>query len=171
MRRSLLVAVSVVPLLLATGFAATAQYRFGGGAFRAGGFHGYGVGVGMRPAFPAYRPGWQGGWGWRGAGFYPRSPYYGGGYYPYRRYGGWGGYPYWGAGLATAATLGAVAAYPAYAYPDYPAYPAYEVVPTADGGQCSTPIRICTLYAPAPLGTGCSCRVPGGHARGTVVGF
>lgn len=170
MRRSLLLAVSVVPLLLASGFAATAQYRFGGGGFRAGGFHGYGMG--MRP----YGGAWRGGWGWHGGGFYPR--YFRGGYYPYRRYGGWGGYPYWGvaSGLAAAATLGAVAAYPAYAYPAYgypayPAYPAYEIVPAADGGQCSTPVRICTLYAPAPLGTGCSCRVPGGQARGTVVGY
>jgi len=185
MRCSLLVAASVAPLLLATATVASAQPHFGGAGVRAGGFHGggfrgggfYGRGVGMRPyglrpAFPGYRPGWGGGWrgGWRGAGYYPRPAW--GGYYPYRRY--WGGYyPYWGAaaGLATAAAIGAAAAYPAYDYyPAYPAYPAYEVVPAANGGQCSTAVKICTLYAPAPLGTGCSCRVPGGHARGAVVG-
>lgn len=184
MRCSLLVAASVAPLLLATATVASAQPHFGGGGFRGGGFHGggfhggfHGRGIGMRPyglrpAFPGYRPGWGGGWrgGWHGAGFYPRRPW--GGYYPYRRY--WGGYyPYWGAaaGLATAAAIGAAASYPAYDYyPAYPVYPAYDVVPAASGGQCSTPVKICTLYAPAPLGTGCSCRVPGGRARGAVVG-
>jgi len=184
MRSALLVAASVAPLLFVAAGDASAQFRYGGG-FHGGGFHGggwrgggwhgggwYGRGVGLRPGFPGYRAGWHGGWGWRGgwhgAGIY-RRPYWGGGYYPYRRYWGWGGDPYWGvaSGLAAAATLGAVAAYPTYAYP---AYPVYEVAPEAIGGQCSTPVRICTLYDPAPLGTGCSCRVPGGRARGLVVG-
>jgi len=169
MRRLLLVTASVAPLLLASGLAASAQPHFGGAGFRhGGGFHSRGIGMrphGMRPAFPAYRQnvraGWHGGgWGWRRAG-----------YYPYRGYRG--GYPYWGAasGLAAAATLGAIATYPAYpVYPTYPVYPAYEAVPAAEGGMCSTPVKTCTLYEPAPLGIGCSCRVPGGHARGTVVG-
>lgn len=163
MRRLLLVAASVTPLFLATGMAASAQPHFGGAGFRHGGFHQRGIGMrphGMRPAFPAYRQntraGWHG-WGWRRAG-----------HYPYRGYRS--GYPYWGAasGLAAAATLGAIAAYPAY--PVYPVYPAYEVVPAMEGGMCGTPVKTCTLYEPAPLGIGCSCRVPGGHARGTVVG-
>lgn len=166
MRRFLLVTASVTPLLLATGLAASAQPHVGGPGFRHGGFHARGIGMrphGMRPAFPAYRQniraGWHGGggWGWRHAG------------YPYRGYRG--GYPYWGAGLAAAATLGAIAAYPYEpAYPVYPVYPAYETVPAVEGGQCSTPVKTCTLYEPAPLGIGCSCRVPGGQARGTVVG-
>ncbi|SKC08627.1 hypothetical protein [Bosea thiooxidans] len=192
MRRLLFAATYAIPLLLATGLTASAQPRFGGGSFHyGGGFRTHGLGapglgmrpMGMRPAFPAYRagfrPGWQGG-GWGRPGFYPNRPYWGGGYRPYwgagyrpyRRY--WGGYPYWGAaaGLATAATIGAIASYPSY-YPDYPAYPvypAYEVAPAGDGGQCATPVKVCTLYEPAPLGVGCSCRVPGGRARGTVVG-
>lgn len=162
MRRLLLVTASITPLLLATSLAASAQPHFGGAGFRHGGFHQRGIGMrphGMRPAFPAYRQnlraGWHGGgWGWRRAS-----------HYPYRGYRG--GYPYWGAasGLAAAATLGAIATYPAY-----PVYPAYEVVPAAEGGMCSTPVKTCTLYEPAPLGIGCSCRVPGGQARGTVVG-
>jgi hypothetical protein len=180
MRSALLVAASVAPLLFAAATDASAQYRYGGG-FRGGGWHGggwhgggggwYGRGIGVRAGYPGYRAGW--GWrggGWHGAGFY-RRPYGWGGYYPYRRW-GWGGYPYWGvgAGLATAAVIGAAASYPAYAYPAYPAYQVYEVDASAIGGQCSTPVRICTLYDPAPLGTGCSCRIPGGHARGVVVG-
>ncbi|KRE04783.1 hypothetical protein ASE61_07665 [Bosea sp. Root670] len=167
MRRLLLVTASIAPLLLATGLAASAQPHFGGAGFRhgGGGFHSRGIGMrphGMRPAFPAYRQnirsGWHGGgWGWRHTGHYP--------YRGYRR-----GYPYWGAasGLAAAATLGAIATYPYE--PAYPVYPAYEAIPAAEGGQCSTPVKICTLYEPAPIGIGCSCRVPGGHARGTVVG-
>lgn len=170
MRRLLLVTASITPLLLATGLAASAQPHFGGAGFRhgGGGFHPRGIGMrshSMRPAFPAYRQnyrtGWHGGgWGWRR-----------GGYYPYRGYRGYrGGYPYWGAasGLAAAATLGAIATYPYE--PAYPVYPAYEAVPAAEGGQCSTPVKICTLYEPAPIGIGCSCRVPGGRARGTVIG-
>lgn len=168
MRRLLLVTASVTPLLLATGLAASAQPHFGGAGFRHGGLQARGIGMrphGMRPAFPAYRQhvraGWHGGgWGGRYAGRYP--------YRGYR-----GGYPYWGAatGLAAAATLGAIATYPAYpVYPTYPVYPAYEAVPAVEGGMCSTPVKICTLHEPAPLGIGCSCRVPGGHARGVVIG-
>lgn len=163
MRRLLLVAASVTPLLLATGIATSAQPHFGGAGFRHGGFHQRGIGMrpyGIRPAFPAYRQSIRGGWGWRHAG-----------HYPYRGYRS--GYSYWGAasGLAAAAALGAVAAYPSYpVYPAYPVYQAYETVPAMEGGMCSTPVKTCTLYEPAPLGIGCSCRVPGGHARGTVVG-
>ncbi len=168
MRRLLLVAASVTPLLLAAGLPAAAQPHFGGHGFRHGGFQPRGIGMrpyGVRPAFPVYRqgfrPGWHGGgWGWRRAGFYP--------------YRGYRGYPYWGAasGLAAAATLGAIAGYPYYEpyYPAYPVYPAYGAAPAAAGGMCSTPVKTCTLYEPAPLGVGCSCRVPGGRARGVVVG-
>jgi hypothetical protein len=38
----------------------------------------------------------------------------------------------------------------------------------ADGIYCATPVRTCLLYEPGWLGTGCSCRVPGGYARGMV---
>ncbi len=157
MRRLFLVAASVTPLLLAAGLPAAAQPHFGGHGFRHGGFQPRGIGMrpfGVRPAFPAYRQGWYGG-GWRRGGYY--------------RY---GGYPYWGSGLAAAATFGAIAGYPYYEpiYPAYPVYPVYGAVPTATGGMCSTPVKTCALYDPAPLGVGCSCRVPGGRARGVVVG-
>ena len=36
------------------------------------------------------------------------------------------------------------------------------------GNYCGTPVRTCLLIEPGWLGTGCSCRVPGGHARGFV---
>jgi hypothetical protein len=39
----------------------------------------------------------------------------------------------------------------------------------ADGNYCATSVKTCLLYEPGWLGTGCSCRVPGGIARGTVI--
>lgn len=191
MRRLFLVAAAVAPLLLTAGTEATAQSRtvigahgFGGAAAPGAGFQGGGA---WRGGMQNWRgaPGWRGASAWQGApawrgvnrGFYPRGAWRGG---YYRR---WGGSPYWGWGAAglAAATVGALATYPYdpyyYDYPAYPAYPvypayspAYDVVPTATGGQCSTPVKMCTLYQRAPLGVGCSCRAPGGRARGTVVG-
>jgi hypothetical protein len=36
------------------------------------------------------------------------------------------------------------------------------------GNYCATPVTTCRLYEAGWLGTGCSCRVAGGHARGFV---
>lgn len=36
------------------------------------------------------------------------------------------------------------------------------------GNYCGTPVRTCRLIEPGWLGTGCSCWVPGGRARGFV---
>jgi hypothetical protein len=36
------------------------------------------------------------------------------------------------------------------------------------GNYCATPVRTCLLYEPGWLGTGCSCWVYGGRARGFV---
>ncbi|WP_052954589.1 hypothetical protein [Microvirga vignae] len=91
-------------------------------------------------------------------GYYRRYPYYGG------YYGGWG----WG--LATGAVIGAAATYPYYNYPyyGYP-YSTYQTpVASASGGYCVTPVRTCALTNSAPIGTGCSCSIPGGRSRGTV---
>lgn len=189
MRRLLLLAVSVVPLIVFTVDDASAQRRFGGGGFqgsglRAGGFGG-GVHRGFAPGFRGgIRPGFAGR-GYRG-GFYPGRAGWGGGYgwrgryaYPGRYYGyGRGGYfPYYG--LATGLALGAAATYPyygdgygyGYGYPSY-SYPVYGAYPTrsALGGYCSTSVKTCTLIDPAAIGGGCSCRVAGGRARGSVVG-
>jgi hypothetical protein len=39
----------------------------------------------------------------------------------------------------------------------------------ANGGSfCSTPVKICELSHASWIGNGCSCRVPGGRARGSV---
>lgn len=114
---------------------------------------------------------------WRYGGPYPnyggrypyyrgRYPYYGyGGRYPYygNYYGGWGV----GAGLVTGSLIGAAATYPYYNYP----YSTYQTpVSSAIGGYCATSVKTCTLTSAAPVGTGCSCRVSGRRARGTVVG-
>jgi hypothetical protein len=119
---------------------------------------------------------------WRGrypnyGGRYPyyggRYPYYGAGYYGrrYPYYGGYyGNYPYYGwgwgaAGLATGAAIGAAATYPYYNDP----YPTYQTpISSAAGGYCVTAARTCALTSSAPVGTGCSCRISGGRARGTV---
>ena len=36
------------------------------------------------------------------------------------------------------------------------------------GNYCATPVKTCLLNEPGWLGTGCSCRISGGHARGFV---
>jgi hypothetical protein len=36
------------------------------------------------------------------------------------------------------------------------------------GNYCATPVKTCLLYESGWLGTGCSCRVYGGYARGFV---
>lgn len=36
------------------------------------------------------------------------------------------------------------------------------------GDHCATSVKTCLLHEPGWLGTGCSCRVSGGYARGFV---
>jgi hypothetical protein len=196
MRRLLLIAASVVPLMTFVADGASAQVdaasggRIGGGGFGGRGIGGGGFGGGFRQPGMAprqfgggfrggMRPGFGGG-AWR-AGV--ARPGWGGGYgwrgryaYParYYGYGRRGYYPY--AGLAAGLALGAAASYPYYGYGyggyDYPAYPAYESYPVRAelGGYCETRVKTCTLINPSSIGAGCSCRVAGGRARGIVVG-
>jgi hypothetical protein len=113
--------------------------------------------VGNRREYFGNRNDWR--YGVRAPGSWGgRYPNYGGRYY--------GGYPYYGGwGLATGAVIGAAATYPYYNYP----YSTYQTpVASADGGYCVTAVRTCALTSSAPIGTGCSCRVQGGRARGTV---
>lgn len=85
-------------------------------------------------------------------------------------------------GLAAGAILGSAAAYPYYygtPYYEEPAYyyrrpyyaePYYAApVSSGIGNYCQTPVRTCQLINPADLGAGCSCRVAGGRARGSVI--
>jgi len=67
-----------------------------------------------------------------------------------------------------------------YTYRVGPATPRYAPIPApivvselgiADGSigmHCSTPVKICVLRQASPLGAGCSCKVTGGPARGSV---
>lgn len=123
---------------------------------------------GIRREYYGNRNDWRdgvrapGSWGDRHPYYRGRYPYYGGYYRRYPYYGGWG--------LATGVAIGAAATYPYYSYPyyNYP-YPTYQTpVASALGGYCMTPVRTCALTNSAPIGTGCSCSVPGGRARGTV---
>ncbi|HXY57329.1 MAG TPA: hypothetical protein VEH76_01990 [Methylocystis sp.] len=55
-----------------------------------------------------------------------------------------------------------------YGYYGYSAPVASAPVVAADGIYCTTSVKTCLLQEPGWLGTGCSCRVPGGYARGVV---
>jgi hypothetical protein len=167
-------ALGAAVLLAGASGSAQAQYRYGGFRGGYGGFHGprFGGPV-IRPGFGGWRGGYAGRpWGGRWAG----RPGWGYGY-GYRRYGGgWWGGAYPGVVLGGLA-LGGLAASTwgdpfwngGYGYYDGP--PVYTPVPVAGpiGGQCQTPVRLCTLVRPSYVGIGCSCRVPGGRARGSVV--
>ena len=139
----------------------------GGGGFSQGG----GGGGGM--AAPNFSP--RGGGGGVVSGGTTGTYVQGGGgtytqHYDDRRrhnYGGWWGpavgfglgfgYPYWG-GYG-------------YGYGWHDDY--YDYTPTYGysslGGFCATRVRTCQLYEAAPVGAPCSCRIPGGRARGSVV--
>jgi hypothetical protein len=96
--------------------------------------------------------------------------------------GAWGGgrhrrvWPYAAAAAGAGIAYG-VGSY-GYDYPydtgyyDDPGYDAAPVVAPAalddEGGSCATPVLVCRLYEPAPIGYGCSCTVGGGQARGVV---
>ncbi len=43
-----------------------------------------------------------------------------------------------------------------------------EVVVAPSGDFCATSVKTCLLQEPGVLGTGCSCHIPGGIARGLV---
>ncbi len=72
----------------------------------------------------------------------------------WHRYYGYGyGYPYgYGAGLAALATAPLMTGRSA----------------AVSGNYCATPVKTCLLYEPGWAGTGCSCKVYDGYARGIV---
>ena len=146
--------------------------RFGGGG---GGFAGGFVGgprvglagMGMRPGF-AGRPIIA------GARFSPRPGVIGRpGYWgrPINRV-RWGNRGWWRPGLGVGIGL---ASAPFWGWDDYYASPLINVGFEGGyagfggiGGFCATPVRTCQLIDVAPIGTGCSCQVSGGRARGVV---
>jgi hypothetical protein len=168
----LLASTALGAALLASGPA----LAFGGGHFGGGGFHGGGFGGFHGGGFGGFHGGWgHGGWGgnrWGNRGWGGGWPAYAGlglglGYglsawdygYPYDYSYGYG-YPYdYGYG------------YPGYSAPYAAAAPLVtgrSVATGQLGNYCSTPAKTCELYHASYLGGGCSCRVPGGHARGSV---
>jgi hypothetical protein len=180
MRRILILSAALLPFVALAPDDASAQRRFGGGGFRQGGFGGVRPAVVPRGGFtpgrtrgqfgPDYwRPpaGWRPGWGanrsfrpgWVRPAYWRRGWGWSAGWGP-----GWGWGSSWGwgaAGLATGVALGAAAATPA---------PVFAAPVGGIGNFCATPARTCQLVSPAQIGIGCSCRVPGGRARGTVIG-
>ncbi len=143
--------------------------RFGGGGF-GGGFVGAPrvglAGMGMRQGF-AGRPIYAGGRFTPRAGFIGRPGNWG---RPYNRV-RWGNRGWWRPGLGVGIGL---AAAPYWGWDDYYADPFISVGYDAGigiggiGGFCATPVRTCQLIDVAPIGTGCSCAVSGGRARGVV---
>ncbi|WGJ15451.1 hypothetical protein QEV83_04010 [Methylocapsa sp. D3K7] len=102
--------------------------------------------------------GWHRGWhyGWY-RGWHRGWPYYG---YNYGY-----GYPY-GYGVGTGLAALATAPLAAAAAVTEPLVTGRSVA--ASGNYCATPVKTCLLYEPGWLGTGCSCKVNDGEARGTV---
>ncbi|HUI22360.1 MAG TPA: hypothetical protein VLZ74_15110 [Methylocella sp.] len=110
---------------------------------------------------PASARCWYAG-GWHRCGWHPVDYSY---WYGYPYYGYYYGYPYgygYGLGLAALATAPLTLAADATA----PLVTGRSVA--ASGSYCATPVRTCLLREPGWVGTGCSCRVYGGHARGLV---
>ena len=144
--------------------------RFGGGG---GGFAGGFVGgprvglagMGMRPGF-AGRPIVAGG------RFSPRPGVIGRPVnwarpYHHARWDRWGHRRWWGPAIGVGLATGGY-----WGWDDYYANPyinvGYDVGVGGLGGLCATPVRTCQLIDVAPIGTGCSCQVSGGRARGVV---
>jgi hypothetical protein len=164
---ALLAASALCGALVVSGPASAFHGGWGGGGFHAGGWgggwHGGGWGGGWRGGgWNRWSGGW-GGWGW-GGGLVGLGLGYGlaGGWdYPYYDYydfpyGGYAPYPYSYA--------------PGYAYvaPAAPLVTGRSVATGGIGDFCSTPVKTCQLIQPSYVGGGCSCRVPGGRARGSV---
>jgi hypothetical protein len=117
------------------------------------------VGAGPKPGFatrPGFTPNPAVRGAWRGGNHHRVWPY-----------------------AAAAAGAGLAYGVGTYGY-DYPydtgyydsGYDAVPVAPAAtdidEGGSCATPVLVCRLYEPAPVGYGCFCTVGGGQARGVV---
>ncbi|HXW71952.1 MAG TPA: hypothetical protein VEK34_10990 [Methylocella sp.] len=66
-------------------------------------------------------------------------------------------------GLTVIAPAAALAAVPAP-----PLVTGRSVAAGQMGNYCSTPAKACELYRALPAGSGCSCKAPGGRARGLV---
>src|SRR5262249_23766454 len=77
--------------------------------------------------------------------------------------------PLGGLGEALTAPISAAAAAPAAVAGAATApFAAGRSVATGQiGNSCTTPQKTCALRNPSPIGIGCACRVPGGHARGS----
>ena len=161
----LMAAAALGAALLASG---PAEARWGGGGFHGGGWGGHGFAGGWgHGGWGRGYGGWgYGGWGLAGLGlglglagldYGSDYPYYGYGY----------GYPGYASGYSYPGYASGYS-YPGYGYAAAPLVTGRSVAIGGMGGYCSTPVKTCELYQASYIGNGCSCRVPGGHARGSV---
>lgn len=74
----------------------------------------------------------------------------------------------WNRGWSPRRDYGYGYGYPSYGYGSAAGLATLPASENYSGNYCATPEKTCLLYEPGVLGTGCSCKVPGGHARGTV---
>lgn len=75
--------------------------------------------------------------------------------------------PYYGAGFAAPYFFGGYPYDYGYGY-GYDEVYEYPPEPGGYGQYCVTRVKTCRLIEPSIVGTGCSCRVSGGRARGVV---
>jgi hypothetical protein len=148
---------------------------FGGGHM--GGFGGGHMFAGRSMAMGGFNRGFNhgfrrggfgrfGGWGWGGWG------------YPYADCGYWGsdycgyGYPGYAYGYGYPDYYGYNYGYPATGpggyYAAAPLVTGRSVAAGQLGGYCTISVKACELHHPSYIGDACSCRVPGGRARGLL---
>jgi hypothetical protein len=129
------------------------------------------LGIGMDVGFPTYPTYYSRVYGYPYG--YASYPYHGAYSYPYA-YNAWD----WGAPIARAASLVAApvelagtavtAPVAVAANTASPLITGRSVTTGQMGNFCTTSVKTCELRHASYIGNGCSCRVIGGHARGTV---
>jgi hypothetical protein len=134
---------------------------------------------------------WRGGWGVWHPGFRasfgpsgphpgPRPGWYGSGWWPYGlTFGATTAavYPYWRRSWDSPSDYYGTGHYTGYPYPNRTFAPTPRTAPVATdrsvasgatGMHCATQVKTCLLGNASYVGVGCSCKVTGGRARGSV---
>lgn len=121
----------------------------------------------------AGNPGWRAGWAWNRGGWPGYSTGLGLGWAATSPYWGWNSWDNWNNTWPYNSYYGTGYGYgyrvvPRYAYGTAPVVTGRSVAATGSGMHCATPVKTCLLYSASFVGNGCSCKVTGGRARGSV---